>query len=411
MTHIKSDVIIIGAGPSGTSAAALIHQAGFNVTVIEKEQFPRFIIGESLLPRCMDLLEEAGLLDAVRARDYIMKPGAVFLDDDHRIDFEFGDQFTDGWHYTWQVPRDDFDQTLATAVEKMGVDIFWRHTVTAADCSADGATVTATDPGGKPIIFSGRFVLDASGFGRVLPRLFDLDLSSALPRRDSVFTHFTGDNRPEGDEAGKIWICMLPENAWLWIIPFSNGKTSVGVVAEPAFIDKLNGSLDDKLSAIIEMSRPAAVRLAGRRAAFPALRIDGYSIAVKRLCGDGYALTGNATEFLDPVFSSGVTLAFESANRAAKTLIRQLNGETVDWETDYAAYLGHGVEVFRTYVNAWYDGRLPTIFFSEKSTPDIRSQICSILAGYVWDMDNPYAVHHAKAVDKLARLCEMRANP
>ncbi len=409
MTQINSDVIIIGAGPSGTSAAALIHQAGFKVAVIEKEQFPRFIIGESLLPRCMDLLEEAGLINAVKARDYIVKPGAVFLTDDQRTDFEFGNQFTDGWGYTWQVPRDDFDHTLATAIEKMGVDIFWKHTVTDADCTKEASTITATDPTGSGVTFSGRYVLDASGFGRVLPRLLNLDLPSALPRRDSVFTHFTGDIRPEGDAAGKIWICMLPENAWLWMIPFSNGKTSVGVVAEPEFIDKLDGNLDDKLSAIIEMSRPAAARLAHRQAAFPAKRIDGYSISVKALYGDGYALTGNATEFLDPVFSSGVTLALESANRAAKTLIRQLNGETVDWGTDYAAYLGHGVEVFRTYVNAWYDGRLPTIFFSEKSTPDIRSQICSVLAGYVWDMDNPYVSQHEKAVEKLARLCEMRA--
>ncbi|RTZ99876.1 MAG: pyridine nucleotide-disulfide oxidoreductase [Deltaproteobacteria bacterium] len=410
MTQVNSDVIIIGAGPSGTSAAALIHQAGFKVAVIEKEEFPRFIIGESLLPRCMDLLEEAGLIDAVKARDYIVKHGAVFLTDDQRTDFEFGNQFTDGWGYTWQVPRDDFDHTLATAVEKMGVDIFWRHTVTDADCRADSATVTATGPDGNPVTFSGRFVLDASGFGRVLPRLMDLDLPSALPRRDSVFTHITGDRRPAGDAAGKIWICMLPENSWLWIIPFSNGKTSVGVVAEPAFIDNLGGSLDDKLSAIIDMSRPAADRLADRKPDFPARRIDGYSIAVKTLCGDGYALTGNATEFLDPVFSSGVTLALESANRAAKTLIRQLKGETVDWDKDYAAYLGHGVEVFRTYVNAWYDGALPTVFFSDKATPDIRSQICSVLAGYVWDMDNPFVAKHEKAVDKLAQLCDMRAN-
>ncbi len=411
MTPIDSDVIIIGAGPSGTSAAALIHQAGFTATIIEKEQFPRFVIGESLLPRCMDLLEEAGLLGAVKARNYIVKHGAVFLTDSQRTDFDFGNQFTKGWGYTWQVPRDDFDLTLAAAVEKMGIDIRWQHTVTAVDCRRDGATVTATGPDGMPVTFSGRFVIDASGFGRVLPRLFDLDLPSALPRRDSVFSHFTGDRRPEGDEAGKIWICMLPENAWLWIIPFSNGRTSVGVVAEPAFIDGLSGSLDDKLSAIIDRNPQAAARLAERRPAFAARRINGYSIAVKKLCGDGYALTGNATEFLDPVFSSGVTLALESANRAAKTLIRQLKGETVDWEKDYAAYLGHGVEVFRTYVNAWYDGQLPAIFFNDKATPDIRSQVCSVLAGYVWDMNNPYVARHEKAVDTLARLCEMRMNP
>jgi len=306
-------------------------------------------------------------------------------------------------------PRDDFDQTLSTAIEKMGVEIYWRHTVTKVDCDKDASVIKATDPKGNARTVSARFVLDASGFGRVLPRLLDLDLPSALPRRDSVFAHFTGDHRPEGSEAGKIWICMLPQNAWLWIIPFSNGNTSVGVVGTPDFIDGHDGDLDAQLSAIINLSKPAADRLVDRKTVFPAMRIDGYSISVKTLYGDGYALTGNATEFLDPVFSSGVTLALESANRAANTLIRQLNGEPVDWKVDYADYIGHGVEVFRTYVNAWYDGRLPTIFFGKQSTPEIRSQICSVLAGYVWDMDNPYVSQHQKAVEKLAALCEMRS--
>jgi flavin-dependent dehydrogenase len=409
MTQINSDVVIIGAGPSGTSAAALIHQAGFKVTVIEKEQFPRFVIGESLLPRCMDLLSEAGLIDAVKARNYMVKPGAIFLSNDHRIDFDFANQFTKGWGHTWQVPRDDFDQTLSAAIEKMGVKIYWRHTVTKVDCGKDASVVNATDPDGNALTVSARFVLDASGFGRVLPRLLDLDLPSALPRRDSVFAHFTGDKRPQGSEAGKIWICMLPQNAWLWIIPFSNGNTSVGVVGTPDAIDGHGGDLDAKLSAIINLNKPAADRLVDRKTVFPAMRIDGYSISVKTLYGDGYALTGNATEFLDPVFSSGVTLALESANRAANTLIRQLNGEPVDWKVDYADYIGHGVEVFRTYVNAWYDGRLPTIFFGKQSTPEIRSQICSVLAGYVWDMDNPFVSQHQKAVEKLAALCEMRS--
>ncbi len=409
MPQIGSDVIVIGAGPAGTSAAALVRRAGFTVTVIEKERFPRFVIGESLLPRCMDLLRQAGLLDALKARGYIEKTGAVFLDDGRRADFNFADQFTGGWKYTWQVPRDDFDQTLAAAVEQMGVRICWGHTVTDADCTPNACTVTAADPDGQPVSFSARFVLDASGYGRVLPRLLDLDRPSDLPRRDAVFAHFTGDHRPEGKEAGKIWICMLPENAWLWIIPFSNGKTSVGVVAEPPFIDGLGDNLDDGLSAAIARSGPGAERLADRRQAFGALRIDGYSIGVRRLHGDGFALTGNATEFLDPVFSSGVTLALESANRAAGVLIRQLSGETVDWEADYAAYMSHGIDVFRTYVTAWYDGRLPAIFFSSRPSPDIVRQICSVLAGYVWDMDNPYVARHAEAVDKLARLCRMHA--
>jgi flavin-dependent dehydrogenase len=197
---------------------------------------------------------------------------------------------------------------------------------------------------------------------------------------------------------------MLPENAWLWIIPFSNGKTSVGVVAEPEFLAKLPGSPDEKLRAAFEMDENAAKRLANTDFVFPAIHINGYSISVKQLFGDDYALLGNATEFLDPVFSSGVTLALESASRSAQVLIKQLNGESVDWQKDYADYLMAGVDVFRTYVNAWYDGRLPTIFFSSKQDQDVRNQICSILSGYVWDKDNIYVTQHERAVSVLAKV-------
>ena len=119
------DVLVIGGGPAGSTTAALLHRAGHSVVVVEREQFPRFVIGESLLPRCMDLLQEAGLLPAVEARNYIVKRGALFLRADSRCDFDFSTQFTSGWSWTWQVPRADFDHTLATSVEAMGVPFFW----------------------------------------------------------------------------------------------------------------------------------------------------------------------------------------------------------------------------------------------------------------------------------------------
>ena len=403
----RVDVLIIGAGPSGVSAAALIQKAGFKVCVVEKEKFPRFIIGESLLPRSMDLLEEAGLLAAVHQEQYIVKPGAAFLRGSDICAFKFAEQFTHGWDYTYQVPRDHFDQTLARAVEEMGVSILWEHTVEDVQFIDAGPLTSVRDKNSEKSVIASRYVLDASGYGRVLPKKLDLELPSDLPVRTSVFTHVTGDNRPQGPEEGMIWICMLPDNAWLWIIPFSNGRTSVGVVAEPDFYKRLSGSLDDKLRAAINLEENAAKRLANVNFVFPAKQIKGYSISVKQLFGDGYALLGNATEFLDPVFSSGVTLALESASRSAQVLIKQLKGESVDWQKEYADYLMAGVDAFRTYVNAWYDGRLPTIFFSPQQDPDVRSQICSVLAGYVWDQDNIYVAQHKRAVSTLARVAAL----
>lgn len=407
MANQQVDVLIIGAGPSGVTAAALIHKAGFKVWVVEKEKFPRFIIGESLLPRSMDLLEEAGLLDAVHQQHYIVKPGAVFLRGSDVCAFKFSEQFTSGWDYTYQVPRDHFDHTLARAIEEMGVNIQWEHTVEDVQFTDSGPLITTRDKKAEKSVIASRFVLDASGYGRVLPKILDLELPSDLPVRESLFTHVTGDKRPQGPQEGGIWICMLPDKAWLWIIPFSNGRSSVGVVAEPDFYASLSGSPEEKLRAAFAMEKNAAKRLANVDFVFPAKQIKGYSISVKQLFGDGYALLGNATEFLDPVFSSGVTLALESASRSAQVLIKQLKGESVDWQKEYADYLMAGVDAFRTYVNAWYDGRLPTIFFSPQQDPDVRSQICSVLAGYVWDQDNIYVAQHKRAVSTLARVAAL----
>lgn len=406
MNTRKTDVVIIGAGPSGSTAAALLQRAGYHPVVLEKTQFPRFVIGESLLPRCMDLLEEAGMLEDVHSRDYIIKNGAIFRHNNKQCTFNFGDQFTSGWDYTYQVPRDDFDLTLAQSAEKQGVEILWQHGVENVSFSEDGALITVDTPDQTPLQIQSKFIFDASGYGRVLPRLLNLELPSSLPLRLSIFTHVKGDIRPKGEDEGKIWICILPENSWLWIIPFSNGKTSVGLVARPEFVDSLVGnSLDEKLRSAFTLEESAKKRLTNAEFTFSVQKIEGYSAAVKQFTGNNFALLGNATEFLDPVFSSGVTLALESANRAAKTLIRQLSGEIVDWDEEYTAYMALGIETFRTYVNAWYDEKLPAIFFSENQAESIRNQICSVLAGYVWDSSNPYVKEHERAVTNLAAAC------
>ena len=130
-------------------------------------------------------------------------------------------------------------------------------------------------------------------------------------------------------------------------------------------------------------------RLAEMQFIFPPQRISGYACAVKKLYGPQFALVGNATEFLDPIFSSGVTLALASANRAAKVLTRHLRGEAVNWQTEYADHVMQGINAFRAYVTAWYDTNLHDIFFAAQRNPVIMKQICSVLAGYVWVTSNP----------------------
>jgi flavin-dependent dehydrogenase len=136
--------------------------------------------------------------------------------------------------------------------------------------------------------------------------------------------------------------------------------------------------------------------------------LESWSTTSSTFYGDGFVLTGNVTEFLDPVFSSGVTLATVSSQIAAHLVIRKLNGENVDWDKEYTGPMMQGINTFRSYVLAWYEGTLDTIFFADNQVPKFKSMICSVLAGYVWDTDNPFVKDHKTALQKLARTVELR---
>ncbi len=403
----EADVTIIGAGPAGVAAAAMLNREGFSVCVLEKATFPRFVIGESLLPRCNDLLDEVGLLEAIKEQEYLVKRGAMFLRGEERCHFDFSEQHTDGWEYTYQVPRNHFDQVLAEGAIAQGVDIRFGHIVEEVRVGAN-PWVRVTDPDGESHEITSKWIIDASGYGRVLPRALDLDMPSHLAERHAVYTWVEGDKREEGRDEGRIWLCMHEGGAWIWIIPFSNGKTSVGVVGTPEFWKDYPGDPAAKLKAALAAEPNAASRLADATFCFEPIDHGGYSVGVSRLWGEGYCLVGNTTEFLDPIFSAGVTLALESAVSSAKVLVRKLRGEAVDWDKEYVEPLMSGVDVFRAYINGWYDGTLPKIFFSDDPEPIAKSQVCSVLAGYAWDETNPYVTNPSRQVPRLLQLIAFR---
>lgn len=397
------DVLVIGAGPSGTIAASIMCQSGLSVQIVEKMKFPRFVIGESLLPRCMEALEEAKFLDAVKDKHFQQKDGAKFVWNEQVCDFNFSQQFTPGWQWTWQVPRADFDKTLADECEKMGVPILYETEVTNIQIFDKYSHISIKNTKGEIEIIEAKFIVDGSGYGRVIPRLFGLERQSSLPPRKTLFCHMTDPKRNIAVEPNRITIYVHDEKTWIWVIPFSNGNTSVGYVGDPEFFDNYTGTPKEQFVKLIEDQPELKERFGDSEMLWEPRTLQSWSVTTDTFYGKGFVLTGNVTEFLDPVFSSGVTLAAVSAQLAAHLVIRELAGEQVNWESEYMEKMKQGVDVFRTYVNGWYDGSLFNIFFAENRNPEIMSQICSVLAGYVWDDNNPFVKNHEKNVRTLSR--------
>ena len=400
------EIVIIGAGPAGAVAAGLLRQQGRDVLVIEQQQFPRFSIGESLLPQSMEYIQAAGFLQDVVEAGFQYKNGAAFQRGERYTSFDFRDKFSCGWGTTYQVQRATFDQVLARAAEKAGAEVRFLHQVTAVDVSGERPLVTVKPPEGESYQLKPRFLLDASGFGRVLPRLLDLETPSNFPVRGALFTHVEDRISDPRFDRTKILVSVHPEHVgvWFWTIPFSNGRCSQGVVAKAEFLEQYQGDDTERLRAIIAETPTLSALLKDAVWDTPARKLTGYAANVKSLWGRNFALLGNAGEFLDPVFSSGVTIAFKSASLAAAGIAREFAGEKVDWQADYGAPLKAGVDAFRAFVESWYAGGFQDVIFHADQSPEIRRMICSILAGYAWDLENPY-VEKPERLRTLEQLC------
>jgi len=404
-------IVVIGAGPSGSIASAILQRKGHQVLMLERQEFPRFVIGESLLSHCLDFIEEAGMLEAVRDAGLQVKHGAAFGWGERYTEFDFRDTFTPGMGSTYQVRRANFDKLLADQAEAQGVEIRYQEEIVAVDNSSGKPILTVHRlKDGSKYQIAAEFMLDASGYGRVLPRLLDLELPSSLPVRKAVFTHVRDCIDDPQFNREKILITTHPEmrDVWYWSIPFSDGYCSLGVVA---LEERFNDRPEDLETCLREfVSEAPNLKRIFKNAIWdqPMRTLGGYSANVKTLHGPGFALLGNAAEFLDPVFSSGVTIAMRSSSMAASVLDRQLRGETVDWDAEYAAPLKIGVETFRTYVEGWYDTSFQDVIYYENPQPEVKRMLCSILAGYAWDETNPYVADSRRRLAVLAELCRMQ---
>ncbi|RMZ60557.1 NAD(P)/FAD-dependent oxidoreductase [Chryseobacterium nematophagum] len=400
------DVLVIGAGPSGCVSSSYLKKNNINVKVVEKTKFPRLVVGESLIPRVMDHFDEAGLLPALYTEGFEKKLGARFLRGNEVCIFDFSNKFGEGWDWTWQVPRSDFDLALAQEVINKGVDLEFETEVIDIKFDGTNSITTVKSKDGEAKEIHAKFVIDSSGYGRVLPRLLDLEKPSKLSPHSAIFSHVKDHNREEGTEGTLISFDIIETEVWLWVIPFSNGNTSLGIVGPTEYIDKLleNKNTTHALKKAISLSDYYIKRFGNVEFLFEPKHLKDYSCSVKSLFGDGFALTGNASEFLDPVFSSGMAFATESGMLAAKLTLRQLNKEKIDWQKEYADYILYGVDVFTTYIKEWYTGNLQELFFHQPANEDVKRKICAVLAGYVWNKDNPFVRKHDTVIKNLANL-------
>ncbi|MEZ5472287.1 MAG: NAD(P)/FAD-dependent oxidoreductase [Marinicella sp.] len=406
--NYDTDVIIIGAGPSGTVSACLLRKAGYKVLVLEKSVFPRFVIGESLLPQCLITLEQAGCLSAVEQAGFQQKVGATFQHRGHYEKIIFAEKFSDGPSYAYHVERSQFDQILADCATEAGAEIRFNCTVINVKNMFDDCVIDYTDGKGQKQQAKARFILDASGYGRVLPRLLKIDKPSSLEPKASLFTHVE-DGIVAGEHAREetlITTHPIHRDLWFWLISFSNGRSSVGVVGSPELIQPYQQQGIEGLKTIISEDPELSKIL--RHAQFDTqdYQINAYSGSVSQMYGDGYAVLGNAGEFLDPIFSSGVTVAMQSSKLAVASLEKMLKGQPVDWQAEFVDALMIGVSTFKTYVNNWYSGGLQDVIFARSQPYNVKSKIASILAGYAWDRENPFVAKPVERLNALIQICQ-----
>jgi geranylgeranyl reductase family protein len=400
----KYDVMVIGGGPSGSTVATRLAQRGRRVVLFEKERFPRFHIGESLLPCSMPLFEQLGVMPALHEHGFLPKYAAEFVTGDGRLTrrYAFADGLIPGAGSAFEVDRAEFDHVLLKHAMKQGVEVREETTVTKFEITREQTEVTVRDESGAESRATAPILIDATGqtsflAGKLGTRQMDMGLKNF-----AVFSHFEGAMRHEGKREGDISVVLVP-GGWWWVIPLAGGRTSVGQVG-PASMLRGRKPDDAYFHEQISATPYLAKRLENATRVAPVRTISDYSYVSKQLAGDRFVMVGDAGAFIDPVFSTGVYLGMVGAFRAAEAVDAALTSGRFSRREfrSYEAWVMRQVETYKKFVKGFYRPEFVELLMTPSEFLDLRAAITSLLAGF--GVDHPEINARVAVFRGLARL-------
>jgi flavin-dependent dehydrogenase len=406
----QCDVVVIGGGPAGSTAAALLARRGYQVIALEKAHHPRFHIGESLLPMNLPIFERLGVLDKVRALG-VFKPGADFEADNERgyNTYQFSRAIGVSPPHSYQVWRQDFDKMLYEHARECGADAREGHEVVAAEQrGARESRLEVRTDAGRSYVVQSRYVIDASGRDAFLSTKRKLRRKNMQHQSAAIFGHFRGAVRRTGEDAGNISIYGF-EHGWMWMIPLLDGVMSVGAVCRPDYLKQRKGRTVEFLFDTLKRNAALWRRLQSAELIGDEVRVTGnYSYDSTRMGGLGWVLVGDAFAFLDPVFSSGVYLAMSGAEQAVDVVDAALREPARE-----AALLRKlekrqraGMARFSFFIYRFNGPVMRQMFRAPRNTWQLEQGVISMLAGDLFD--TPKVLWRLRLFKLVYVLCGLR---
>src|SRR5688572_3103304 len=380
------EVLVIGAGPAGSTAAALLAGRGRDVVLLEKDRHPRFHIGESLLPLNLPLFERLGVAAEVE-RIGMPKFGAEFVSPWHKkaVTLDFALAVDRSFASAYQVRRSEFDQILFNNAARKGARALEGCRVTAVEFNADGAMVSARLEDGAEQRWQTQFVVDASGRDTFLASRMGIKRRSRKHNSAAIFGHFSGATRSPGKAEGNITVFWF-DHGWFWFIPLADGATSVGAVCWPYYMKTRNTDLDRFLLDTIALCPALAERLRGAHLTASVTATGNYSYVAERCTGRNYVMLGDAYTFIDPIFSTGVFLAMQSAFAGADTIETCLDHprEAQSALKKFDAMMRRGPSLFSWFIYRVTTPAMRELFMAPSNRFGLQESVISILAGDIY---------------------------